>query len=240
MKKYVSIIAAAALVLTLTACNDNTENKPNNSGSTASADGNSTSKTDDKPDSSQMPAHTPKDIEEAVAKALGEGYLCTADVPADEIIFSNMSEVDLTQIEEYIVKQTNVPSVNLDTVIVLKCKNGYADEAVSALNEKYAQNISYIRQYPFGVAKVEGARLYKVDDTVMFFLAGASPESDASPEDKAKLAADEYKKIDDVVKELFGSVPENLAVIPEDSGNNNGGLMPGSPLDGNGGFLIGG
>lgn len=126
-----------------------------------------------------------------------------------------MADIDLSQIESYSAKQTAITAVYLDTVLVMKCKSGYADTAVDILNENYARTISYIRQYPFSVAKVEGARLYKIGDIVMFIMAGDDAPSDASAEDEAKLAASEYEKIDNTIKALFGSVPKNLAVITE-------------------------
>lgn len=58
-----------------------------------------------------------------------------------------------------------------------------------------------------------------------------------SDEDAAKLAASEYEKIDNTIKELFGSLPENLAVIPEDNENNNGG---GLILPDDSDFILGG
>lgn len=89
-------------------------------------------------------------------------------------------------------------------------------------HESYAQTLSYSRLYSFSVAKVEGARLYKFGDTVIFVIGGALAENGASAEDKAKLAASEYEKIDSAIKELFGTLPENLAVVtePDDSNDN--------------------
>lgn len=165
---------------------------------------------------------SPADIEAAIAKALGDGYLCTVDVSADEMYTSAISWLELEHIETYVAKSS--AAFGQDSVVIAKCKDGYADDAINALNEYYAQTISYIRQYPFDVAKVEGARIYKVGDTVMFIIAGASASSDASAEDKAKLAVSEYEKIDSALKELFGTLPENLAVIKEPELPDNGGF----------------
>ena len=168
---------------------------------------------------------SPADIEATIAKALGDGYLCTVDVSADEMYTSAISWLELEHIETYVAKSS--AAFGQDSVVIAKCKDGYADDAINALNEYYAQTISYIRQYPFDVAKVEGARIYKVGDTVMFIIAGASASSDASAEDEAKLAASEYEKIDSALKELFGTLPENLAVITEPEIIDNGGEFDG-------------
>lgn len=261
MKKHIAIITAAILALTLTACS-NTESEPNDpqSSNSSSANNESTSKTDSKPndpqssntssannestsqtnsktDNSESAAPSPKEIEEAIAKALGDGYLCTADVPDEEIFLSCIGWLDLTKVDEYVVKQPTIYAQ--DTVGIVKCKEGYADEAAQILNDRFAQSISYIRQYPFDVAKVEGTRIYRVGDILMYITAGAAPDENASEEDAAKLADEEYKKIDNAVKELFGTLPENLAVIPEDDGNH-GGLLPMPDDDFDGGIMVGG
>lgn len=139
-------------------------------------------------------------------------------------LLSNMADIDPAQLESYTAKQSAITAVYPDTVLVMKCKSGYKDTAVDILNENYARTISYIRQYPFDVAKVEGARIYKVGDIVMFILAGNIADSDATAEDEAKLAASEYEKIDNVIKSLFGTLPKNLAVIKEPEIPDNGGF----------------
>lgn len=139
-------------------------------------------------------------------------------------LLSNMADIDPAQLESYTAKQSAITAVYPDTVLVMKCKSGYADTAVDILNENYARTISYIRQYPFDVAKVEGARIYKVGDIVMFILAGNIADSDATAEDEAKLAASEYEKIDNVIKSIFGTLPKNLAVIKEPEIPDNGGF----------------
>lgn len=222
MKKLIALLLVLLTLAALTACAsdpakpDDTkpvETKPVDTGSS-----------DTQP---PAPAEiTPADVEAAIAAALGEGYLATVDVPEDEMYSSPIAALDLEQLESYVAKQAAVPAVDLDSVVVVKCKPGYADEAVNAINESFAQTVSYIRQYPFGVAKVEGARLYKYDDLVIFVLAGASADAEADPEEEAKLASVEYDKIDAAIAQLFGSLNENLAVVPEQS-EHHGGLIGG-------------
>lgn len=234
MKKYIAIVFAALTVMSLAGCSNGTNSSTNNASDSSSASSTVNSdaasdKTTDNADSNSDAANnvSPADVESAIAKALGDGYLSTVDVPEDEMFLSAMAGIDLLQVESYVAKIAAVPSVNLDTVVAMKCKSGYADTAVDVLNSSYAQNISYIRQYPFSVAKVEGARLYKIGDTVIFIIGGASADDNASAEDEAKLAASEYEKIDNAIKELFGTLPENLAVItePDNSDDDDGGFF---------------
>lgn len=205
--------------------NNSSSSKSDNNSSSSKSDNNSSSTTDnnstDKPDENKT--ITPADVEAVIAKALGEGYLCTEVVPAEEANLSCIGWLDGDKIESYVLKKPT--TYCQDMVAVVKCREGYADEAVQILNNYFAQNISYIRQYPFDVAKVEGTRIFKYDNIVMYITAGAAASGEISAEDEAKLAASEYEKIDSAIKQLFGTSPKNLAVITEpDNNDNNGGL----------------
>lgn len=129
-----------------------------------------------------------------------------------------------------VAKESTITSVNLDKVIVMKVKDGYADAAVEALNKSYAQTVGYIRQYAFGVQKVLNARIVKEGNYVIYVAAGASYDGEDS-EAELKLAEAEYAKIDAVLSEIFGGEIKNLAVVPADDGNH-GGLMPGGLIGG--------
>lgn len=253
MKKFITLAVAAFMVLSLTGCaSGQASENATPSDSTSSSDNvkpaDNSSKQDEKPadtpDSKpeSKPETTPEskpeskptepeksvspeDIEVMIAKALSDGYLCTVDVPADELYTSAISWLDLEQVESYVAKRG--ASFGQDSVAIAQCKAGYADDAVKIFNEYYAQTISYIRQYPFDVAKVEGARIYKVGDIVMFFITGASAEVGTSVEDEAKLAVSEYAKLDEAIKSIFGFLPENLAVITEPEIPDNGGEFDG-------------
>lgn len=222
MKKITVTLIAAAMLLTLAGCTQNNSSNPGTSDSsqsnqtsqTTSAD---TSKADDNADVTADVSAA--DIEKKIADAIGDNYLCDTDFEEDW--FKNYYGFDMSQIDEYVAKQNSIGAVNPDTVIVLKVKDGYADTAVDLLNTAYAQQVSYIRQYPFGVQKVMNARIFKNGNYVIYALAGASYDGDDS-EEELKLAETEYAKIDAAVESVFGSVPENLAIIPEDDGTNSG------------------
>lgn len=225
MKKYLAIALAAIMVMSLAGCSNTTNSSAD--GSSTSSAVNSDSASDKADDSSASDSNAeknvaPADVETAIAKALGDGYLSTVDAPEDELFSTVVSTIDFSQVDDYVIKQATVSAVNPDTVVVLKCKSGYADTAVDLINESYAQILSYSRLYSFSVTKVEGARLYKIGDTVIFIIGGANADDNASAEDEAKLAASEYEKIDNAIKELFGMLPENLAVVtePDDSNAN--------------------
>ncbi len=166
---------------------------------------------------------SPTEIEQKIASSIGtDHYLCTIDIEEDWL--KNYFGLDMDKIETYVAKQNPIAAVNPDTVIILKTKDGYAKEAADKLNTAYAQQVSYIRQYPFGVQKVLGARIFCDGDYVMYILAGESYEGE-NGEEEAKLAASEYAKIDSVIKEIFKKALVNIATVPEDDGKG-GGLIP--------------
>ena len=198
-KKMAIFILAALMLFSLAACSENTKDPAKETDTKHATE-------------PKIVEVTPSEVEAAVAKALGDEYLCTVDIPEEEMMMSMMADIDMSKVSSYVGKQALVTALNMDTVIVLNCKDGYAEEAVKILNENYSRTVDYIRQYPFGVAKVEGARLYRTGETVMFILAGASYDGDDA-EKAAELAAAEYRKIDGAIKALIGTLPENLASV---------------------------
>lgn len=202
MKKIAFIFLAVVLALGLVACTSNSNKNSDNDKKTTTA------------------AVTPAEIEKKIADAVGkDNYLC--DTEAQKDYLQNTIGLDLSKIESYVAKQNSISSVNPDTVIILKVKDGYSEEAVKALNTSYAQMVDYIRQYPFGTAKVLNARIYQSGNYVMYILAGASYDG-KDTEAEAKLATSEYAKIDEAVKSVFGTLPKNAAVVPEDDGSAGG------------------
>ena len=208
IKKIALILLSLVMAFSIVACGKTTDNK----------------KTDDNGKGNATVTATPAEIEQKIADAIGkDNYLCDTEIEKDWL--QNSFGLDLSKVDSYVAKQNSVSSVNLDTVIVLKTKDGYADEAVKLLNENFAQMVSYIRQYPFATAKVLNTRLYQSGDYVIYVIAGASYDGEDS-EAESKLAVSEYTKIDEAIKSMLGTLPENLAVVPEDNGKSGGLIIP--------------
>lgn len=238
MKKFTVILMALVMAFSCAACsNTNKNTSNNNSGNTSSStdtkkdDNKNNSKTDNKnnskTDNKTDVKATTDEIEKKIADAVGkDNYLCDTEVDKDTM--ANFYGLDMAKIESFTAKQNSISSVNPDTVVILKVKDGYAGKAVEALNESFSQMVDYIRQYPFGTQKVLNARIYQSGNYVMYILAGASYDGEDS-DAEAKLAKSEYEKIDNAVKSIFGEVPANAAIVPEEDENSsdNGGLILG-------------
>ena len=229
MKKSTLILTSLILALTLASCGQQKPDSPDTTEPKSETTASDTTRTDDNknnPDS----GITPASIEKAIADAIGsDNYLCDTD--SDLEWYKNAYGLDLSKVKSYVSKQNSVSAVNLDTVVILEVEDGYADTVVGILNDAYAQVVSYIRQYAFGVGKVLNARIYREGNYVMYILAGASYDGDDA-EKEDELAVSEYAKIDAALKEIFGETPKNLAVVPEDDGNNGGLIIDDDDLDG--------
>ena len=233
MKKSTLILTSLILALTLASCGQQKPDSPDTTEPKSETTASDTTSSDDKKNSDSE--ITPASIEKAIADAIGkDNYLCDTD--ADLEWYKNAYGLDLSKVKSYIAKQNAISSVNLDTVIILEVEDGYADTAVNVLNDAYAQIVSYIRQYAFGVGKVMNARIYKEGNYVMYILAGASYDGDDA-EKEDELAVSEYAKIDAALKNIFGETPENLAIVPEDDGNNGGLIIDDDDMDG---IILGG
>lgn len=160
---------------------------------------------------------TPEDIENAIINAIGEdAYYCDKVIDEEEMGLTIMADIDLTKVEAYIGKQNKVTAVCHDCLVILQCKDGYEDEVIPILNVNYSAICGYVRLYPFGTAKVQAARLYKIRNYVIFVIAGKDLDNDASEAEVAENVEAEYAKIDEAIKGIFGELPENLAEEVED------------------------
>ena len=81
---------------------------------------------------------TPAEIEQTIAAAVGsETYLCDTEIDKDWL--QNGFGLDLSKVESYSAKQNSISSVNPDTVIVLKTKDGYANCFSQFVIDDYAE-----------------------------------------------------------------------------------------------------
>ncbi len=203
MKSYITLITAVILLTSLTACSERNSITP---GSTTSGIVFQTNQN----------ATEPQLLEAAISNALGDGYYCTSPVSEEELALSIFNGLNLSKVESYVAKQTAESDAGKDMVAIFKCKRGYANQLPAILNSYYAQVVSNTMQSRHDVLKVNGTRIYRIGDTVMFILAGRSPKNGISTDEEAALAEAEYAKIDRAIKKLYGTVPENLAEIAMD------------------------
>ena len=221
--KHVYAVILILLLALLTGCGNNSSkssDKKENKTSTPTPGGSTDNKTPDNGNKGNGKTYTPTEIEAAIARVIGDGYNATVDVPMDEMYSCALADADFSKIDSYVAKLTLVPSVQQDQIVIATAKDAaYAEELVKLYNKEYERATMYAKQYPMEPHKLSRARIYKIGNTVMYLIAGRSPEEGMDDTACINLAEAEYKKIDDTIRDLYGYLPENLLVEPEPDEN---------------------
>ena len=189
MKKTTALLLALMMVLSLAACGNSNDNGNKDSGNT----------TVDK---------TAQEVLDALKEKLGDSYGC--DLAEDEDRMTNYYGLDMSKIDSWAAESSENSALDPSTAVVLKVKDGYAQDAAALLQTGYQQVLDYCRMYSMNVAQVEQARLFVSGDYVALLILGQGP--DDSTADEAKLAQDEAAKVDAAWQDIFGSAANQLVV----------------------------
>ena len=189
MKKATALLLALMMVLSLAACGNSNDNGNKDSGNT----------TVDK---------TAQEVLDALKEKLGDSYGC--DLAEDEDRMTNYYGLDMSKINSWAAESSENSALDPSTAVVLKVKDGYAQDAVALLQERYNQVLDYVRMYSMNVAQVEQARLFVNGNYVALLILGQTPDENTA--DEAKLAQDEAAKVDTAWQELFGSASNQIVV----------------------------
>ena len=203
MKRILTFVLALIMALSLAACGGKADdNKKNDSGAEVTM--------------------TAQEIMDTLKEKLGDSFECDVDGTDDSM--SGYWGLDMAQVESWASMSNSNSAINPSAAVVLKVKDGYAQDAAALLQDRYEQLLSYSRMYDMDLQKVLQARLFVNDNYVALLILGATGDWQLSDEELAKFAADEAEKVDAVWGEIFGSA-ENSIVIPEDDGSDNGGFF---------------
>lgn len=189
MKKATALLLALMMVLSLAACGNSNDNGNKDSGNT----------TVDK---------TAQEVLDALKEKLGDSYGC--DLAEDEDRMTNYYGLDMSKINSWAAESSENSALDPSTAVVLKVKDGYAEDAVALLQERYNQVLDYVRMYSMNVAQVEQARLFVNGNYVALLILGQTPDENTA--DEAKLAQDEAAKVDAAWQDIFGSASNQLVV----------------------------
>ena len=189
MKKVTALLLALMMVLSLAACGNSNDNGNKDSGNT----------TVDK---------TAQEVLDALKEKLGDSYGC--DLAEDEDRMTNYYGLDMSKINSWAAESSENSALDPSTAVVLKVKDGYAEDAVALLQERYNQVLDYVRMYSMNVAQVEQARLFVNGNYVALLILGQTPDENTA--DEAKLAQDEAAKVDAAWQDIFGSASNQIVV----------------------------
>ena len=208
MKRILTFVLALSMALSLAACGSKTDdNKKNNTEVTMTA----------------------QEIMDTLKEKLGDSFEC--DTAESEDRMSGYWGLDMSRVESWASMSNSNSSINPSTAVIVKVKDGYAQDAAALLQSSYEQTLSYSRMYNMDLQKVLQARLFVNGNYVALLILGAEGDWEASDEEQAKFAAEEADKVDSAWKALFGSV-SNSIVIPAESASGNNGFDMSDGLEG--------
>ncbi len=168
MKKMMAMILAAGMVLAAAACG-RAEGQDG-----ASQEGSAAGYKDDV---------AVADIQAAVAQKLGDNYWPDMDMPAE--LLEDTYGVKEEMYEE-ILAQTPMISANVDTLVIVKAREGCEKQVEDALLAYKEYNTTQVLQYPMNLGKVQAAQVAVYGRYVCFVQLGAqTPE----PEEDGDAAA---------------------------------------------------
>ncbi len=192
MKRIFIIPLSVLMILSLAACGSN-----NNGGKTEVT-------------------MTAAEVLNNLKKSLGDSY--TSDTAESEDRMTGYWGLDMTKIESWAAETNSNSALQSDCAIVLKVKDGYANDAAALLQQGFDQIVSYNRMYQMDLQRVLQGRLYINGNYVALIIEGQQSDWEASEEDQAKSAAEEAAKVDGAWKAIFGAAVNSIT-IPADDGN---------------------
>ena len=204
MKRILTFVLALSMALSLAACGGKADDNKKN-------------------DNNTEVTMTAQEIMDTLKEKLGDSFDC--DVTEDETRMSGYWGLDMTQVESWASMSNSNSAINSSAAVIVKVKDGYAQDAAALLQTGYEQVLSYSRMYNIDLQKVLQARLFVNVNYVALLILGAQGDWEASDEVQAKFAAEEAAKVDEVWRGIFGSADNGIAIPEEDDSNNNGGFF---------------
>ena len=218
MKPILTFVLALSMALSLAACGGKADDNKKN-------------------DNNTEVTMTAQEIMDTLKEKLGDSFEC--DVAEAEDNISGYWGLDMGQVESWASMSNSNSAINPSAAVILKVKDGCAQDAAALLQTGYEQILSYSRMYNMDLQKVLQARLFVNGNYVALLILGAQGDWEASDEVQAKFAAEEAAKADEVWRGIFGSA-DNGITIPEEDVSNNGGFFDMTDDEGNNDPVLGG
>ena len=94
-------------------------------------------------------------------------------------------------------------SFRIDTYMVVKAKDGHAEDVEKALNDYHTYQVENSMQYPMNVPKLKAAKVARIGDYVLFILTGYVPDDMLEENDIFNYATDSNQKVVTAVEEFL-------------------------------------
>ena len=161
-----------------------------------------------KPDSKDVDL-TASEVLEQLKAALGDSYGC--DVSDDADWMTNYYGLDLSQIDSWASESASISAIDPSTAVVLRVKDGYAEDAAALLRERYQQVKDYSDLYSMNQAQVGQARLFVSGNYVALLILGQIPDTELDAAGESDWFLSESKKVDAAWLAIFGAADNQIA-----------------------------
>ena len=152
MKCILTFVLALSMALSLAACGGKADDNKKN-------------------DNNTEVTMTAQEIMDTLKEKLGDSFDC--DVTEDETRMSGYWGLDMTQVECWASMSNSNSAVNSSYAVIVKVKDGYAQDAAALLQTGYEQILSYSRMYNMDLQKVLQARLFVNGNYAALLILGA-------------------------------------------------------------------
>ena len=219
MKRILTFVLALSMALSLAACGGKADDNKKN-------------------DNNTEVTMTAQEIMDTLKEKLGDSFEC--DTAESEDRMSGYWGFDMDKVEDWAAMGNSNSAINPSAAVILKVKDGYAQDAAALLQTGYEQILSYSRMYNMDLQKVLQARLFVNGNYVALLILSAQGDWEASDEVQAKFAAEEAAKVDEVWIGIFGSADNGITIPEDDGSSNNGGSFDMTDDEGNNDPVLGG
>ena len=116
-----------------------------------------------------------EELRAAVEEVLGENYWPNSAIEAD--VLAEVYGITEDMYDDYFGEMPMI-SVNVDTLIIVKAKEGQAEAVEDALNAYRDTQINDALQYPMNVGKVQASQIEAIGSYVCFVQLGADVDEE--------------------------------------------------------------
>ena len=136
-------------------------------------------------------AYSISEVHSIVKNVYGADYTPNVEVPQDAM--SSLYGINMDDVEDYIAEQPMI-SVNIDTFIAIKAKEGKGESVAAALNAYKASLADGAMMYPSNMPKAQAASVVRHGDYVFLVVLGAMGDLEADDETRLAFAKEQVAK----------------------------------------------
>lgn len=145
--------------------------------------------------------YTTQEILDKIKTDMGESYY--PNMPLDEEMVKNLLNIDMELVEEFVAEVPMI-SVNPDTVVILKAKEGKAEELLPLLEAAKSKMIEETFTYPQNAEKVQATKLVQQGNYFGLLMLGDTTNNiSEDPEERLAYAEKEVQKAVDAFNSMF-------------------------------------